>query len=171
MTVISTPTATVSDSTQQAGYGNQNYGFNGYGFSDPQNGDMFNAIHHISSQSAAEQAVLLSQLSMLNGQIVERGFDMLVAVEKVGAANQLATEKIGAATALAIEKTAAAAALTAANNHAEILREMLKCCCETRELIRAEADVTRALIRDNELASVRQELADAKLAALLAKKP
>lgn len=161
MTLVTTPTATVAEND----HGDKYHGYNG----DFQ-GSLFNAVHHLSSQSSAETVALIAQFGLLNSQVVERAFDAQVAVEKVGAANQLATEKIGAANQLAIEKIGAAAALQASTNHSEVLREMLKCCCEQKELIRAEADLTRALIRDNELARVRLELADAKLAAALAKK-
>lgn len=68
-------------------------------------------------------------------------------------------EKNVAATNLAIEKSAAAATLLATQNHAEALRQAAECCCELKELIRAENGQTRELIRDSETQRLRDALA------------
>lgn len=92
-----------------------------------------------------------------------------VAIERNGAANSLATEKTAAATALAIEKTAAASALEGHKNTATLAAQLAECCCEIKELVRAEACTTRELINSVEAGRIRDQLADAKQELLIAK--
>lgn len=77
-------------------------------------------------------------------------------VHTVGKANELATEKVGAANALAT-----------ATAELRLSKEILKEACETRELVREEAQKTRDLINANELQRVRDDLSSAN-ASLLA---
>lgn len=58
---------------------------------------------------------------------------------------------------LAVEKTAAATALAVASGELRLSKDILKEACETRELVRAEANATRELIRDGESQRLRDE--------------
>jgi hypothetical protein len=62
----------------------------------------------------------------------------------------------------------ASAQLFAAQNHAESLRELLKCCCETHKEIAAMEGKIISKMCDTENRQLRDELAAAKQAALLA---
>lgn len=115
-----------------------------------------------------------------------------IAVEKNGAANQLATEKTAAAiqlsSSLAFANTqnllisgfkdgrydaavnAAASALAGATNTANIQASLASCCCELREKISEDGQKTRDLINSidslknaTELAEVKMELALSKI--------
>lgn len=108
-------------------------------------------------------------------------FDSIVAIEKVGAANQLATEKVAAASILAVEKTSSANQLAnrldfantqnllisgfkdgrydAAVNTAALQASIAECCCEVKELIREDGGKTRELVAANEAARIRDDLA------------
>lgn len=96
-----------------------------------------------------------------------------VAIEKTAASTNLAIEKTAAATNLAIEKTAAAgmllavqnagaSALTAAQNHALALAQAAECCCEIKELVRADGEKTRDLVSSINAANLATQLVDAK---------
>lgn len=85
-----------------------------------------------------------------------------VAVEKTSAAAQLTIEKTASASQLAVEKLGSASQLFAAQNHAAALAQAAACCCEIKELVRAENGQTRDLINSVEANRVRAELADAK---------
>lgn len=69
---------------------------------------------------------------------------------------------------LAVEKTAAAGALATATAELRLSKEILKEACETRDLIRAEAQTTRDLINSNENQRLRDQIAaqNATLVAL-----
>lgn len=107
-----------------------------------------------------------------------------VAIEKTSAANQLATnvgsqavlnlvlqqsnaasvqaEKIAAANQLTTEKIGAAAALLAVQNQAAALAQAAECCCELKELIRADGEKTRDLVAGINAANLATQLVDAK---------
>lgn len=51
--------------------------------------------------------------------------------------------------------------LFAAQNQAKLSAELAECCCEVKELVRAEAGATRELIKDNETQRLRDALASA----------
>lgn len=72
-------------------------------------------------------------------------------------ANAVAIEKVAAAINLNIEKTAAASAL-----------KLSECCCEIKELIRAEGEKTRDLANAIERDRQSVLLADAKTELLIA---
>lgn len=55
-------------------------------------------------------------------------------------------------------KNAAAAALTAATNKAELSAQIAECCCELKQLITAEGVSTRALINQNTVDNLRDQL-------------
>ncbi len=109
-----------------------------------------------------------------NGVAIERnGRSAELATEKIGAANILEASRNAAAINLAIEKTsaasileasknAAAAQLFAAQNHAAALAQAAACCCELKELIRAEGGQTRDLINANTVQNLRDALAAAQ---------
>lgn len=112
-----------------------------------------------------------------------------IAVEKNGAANELATEKTAAATqlanSLAFSNTqnllisgfkdgrydaavnAAASALAAATNTAAIQASLAECCCEIKEKITSDGQITRDRIDEiNDLQqAVRLQVANAELIA------
>jgi hypothetical protein len=96
-----------------------------------------------------------------------------LAIEKTAAAAMLSAEKIGAASQLGVlvaasqaqllaTQNASAAALTAAQNHAAALAQAAACCCELKELIRAENGQTRDLINANTVQGLRDALAAAQ---------
>lgn len=120
------------------------------------------ATQTLSAQSGNETFGLSRQLGHIESNILnnlnQRIFDTNVNIEKTAAATQLA-----------IERTAAAAALAHCQNTAALQAAIAECCCEVKELIRAEADKTRETVRDIELHRTQTELADLKMAALLAK--
>lgn len=151
-----------------------------YGFND-----IFHAHH------------LTHGISEVRTDICKAARDTDVAIEKTGAANSLATEKIGAATAIAIEKIGAASLLaverTSNENHLAIVQssnenhlaiveskhatamtladmraDAAKCCCEIKELVRAEGCTTRELVNrlDSDNAKVALQNATAELLAL-----
>lgn len=120
------------------------------------------ATQTLSAQSGNETFGLSRQLGHIESNILnnlnQRIFDTNVNIEKTAAA-----------TNLAIERTAAAAALAHCQNAAALQAAIAACCCDVKELIRAEADKTRETVRDIELHRTQTELADLKMAALLAK--
>jgi len=107
---------------------------------------------------------------------VADGFHSLSSdVSNAAKSTELATEKTAAAINLAIEKTAAASALMAVQIEsrqalyaADSRAEAAKCCCEIKELVRAEACATRELISriDSDNAKVALQSATAELLAL-----
>lgn len=60
------------------------------------------------------------------------------------------------------QKNAAAAYLQAAQLSAQASKEAAECCCELKERIHAEGERTRDLINAQEVADLREKLADAK---------
>lgn len=89
------------------------------------------------------------------------------------AAIQLEAAKNAAASALAqctntasilldSTKNAAASALAASVNTAAILAAQEKCCCELKELVRADGDKTRDLVQSIDRERASRELVDAK---------
>lgn len=64
-------------------------------------------------------------------------------------------------TQLDAARNTAALQLTAAQNAAKLSAELADCCCEVKELVRAEAGTTRELIRDGETQRLRDALAAA----------
>lgn len=66
------------------------------------------------------------------------------------------------ATNLAIEKTAAAAQLSAVQNQAAALAQAAECCCELKELIRADGEKTRDLVSSIQASNLAVQLADTK---------
>lgn len=76
---------------------------------------------------------------------------------------QVAIERVGRSAELATEKTAAAAMLLAAQDTAALQAAIAACCCEQKELTRAEGEATRALIREQEAARLRDEVQLLKL--------
>lgn len=71
-------------------------------------------------------------------------------------------ERNVAATNLAIEKIAAASQLTAFQNTAQILAAQAECCCEIKELIRADGEKTRDLANQIQKENQAMLLVDAK---------
>lgn len=57
--------------------------------------------------------------------------------------------------------------LQAAQNASDIARQVAECCCEMKELVRAENGATRDLLATQEQARLRDALADAKQSMLL----
>lgn len=68
-------------------------------------------------------------------------------------------EKIAAAAALDAQKYAAAAILDSTKNAAAIAAQLAECCCELREKITADGDMTRSLINNNTIQELRDRLA------------
>ncbi len=64
----------------------------------------------------------------------------------------------------------AAIQLEACKNNSAVLAAIAECCCEQKELTRAEASATRELILSQNASSLATQLADAKLTIALAKK-
>lgn len=60
--------------------------------------------------------------------------------------------------------------LLAAQNHAALSAALAACCCEIKELVRAEVSQTRELVRDLDHQKTRDELSELKMQMLLAKK-
>ncbi len=105
-----------------------------------------------------------------------------IAVEKTGAATSLAIEKIGSAGILENQKNAFALALQAnlidsrrdnatgfaanalahATNTAAIQAAIAHCCCELKEAIHMDGNMTRALINSKDALDKAVELVDAK---------
>jgi hypothetical protein len=96
-----------------------------------------------------------------------------ISVERNGRSAELATEKTGAAGMLSAEKTASASILFAAQNAAAtalasavttaaIQAAIAACCCETKELVRAENGQTRDLINNLQDLNLAVQLADQK---------
>ncbi len=71
-------------------------------------------------------------------------------------------ERIHHQTLLNQEKIAAAAQLTAFQNQAALSKQLAECCCEQKELIRAQADETRSLVRQLDNDRTARELQDTK---------
>lgn len=98
-----------------------------------------------------------------------------VSIVESGAAAVLATETTAAATQIAIcnsnniaQQLAAAAAITACSNQAATLAAIAQCCCESKSLIIEKANQTNALILQQATDNLRDQLADAKMKALVA---
>lgn len=133
-----------------------------------------------------------------NAETIEAIGDNHVAIEKVGAADQIATEKTAAATQLALSLAssntnnllisgfkdgrydaavnAAAVALASATNTAAIQKNIDDCCCEmkaaiddTEDKILDDGQKTRDLINQLEDLHHAVELADLKIELALAK--
>jgi len=83
----------------------------------------------------------------------------LLAVEKTAAATLLAISVSNAATNLAIEKVAAAAELSAERNRNAITMQLAECCCELKELVRAEGGATREKMDTNRIRELELALA------------
>lgn len=112
----------------------------------------------LSEQTRQQNSEILSSLQHEAGALT-------VAIEKIGAATNLAIEKIGAAQILATEKTSAALALQASQNHQTLSAQMAECCCEIKEKIAADGQLTRDLI--NSIESDRLRTENAQLTARL----
>lgn len=109
--------------------------------------------------AAINEMFTLQALRNVTTDIHQTARDIEVNVEKSGRAAELATEKTAAATQLLAVQNAAAVALAQATNTAAILAAQAECCCELKELIRAENGATRDLINTNSMAALRDALA------------
>lgn len=158
--------------------------------------DIFHA-HHLTHgisevradlcKAAGDTHVAIEKIGAANALATEKiGASNLLATEKIGAASILAAEKIGAASLLAVERTASENRVTvertANANHlatveaehrtaltlADMRAEAAKCCCEIKELVRAENGATRELVNrlDSDNAKVALQNATAELLAL-----
>lgn len=164
-----TPAYTFNGSHQDShGGGWGNYGQN-FGISDKDQSNF--STHDLSRQVGALESGLLSA-------VYEKSFDVSVAVEKNGAAGQLATNVQGAAINLAVVtaakdglieagKNSHAALLLASQNNAASLAAMAECCCKILEKVAAEACATRELVRE-EASKTRDYLSTEKTADLRA---
>lgn len=120
----------------------------------------------------------------LDVAIERTGRSAELATEKIGAAGVLASEKHAAAiqlsTRLDFSNTqnllisgfkdgrydaavnTAAIQTSAAENACKIQTQLAECCCEIKELVRAEAGVTRELVRSIDADRLADKLSDAK---------
>lgn len=104
----------------------------------------------------------LQTLREITSDIHKNARDIEVNVEKSGRATELATEKTAAALGLQAATGFSAVALAHATNTAAIQMAIAECCCETKELIRAEAGATRDLINSIEKDRLTAALSAAK---------
>lgn len=127
------------------------------------------AIVHGTEEEQENFAALARQISDSNTQAVGNFKDALgVAYQIEGRTNLEAAKNFNAITvqnaanfaALQLDatKNAAASALAAAVNQAATLAAIAECCCETKELIRAENEETRNLINSNTIQHLRDVL-------------
>lgn len=98
--------------------------------------------------AAINEMFTLQALRNITTDIHQNARDIEVNVEKSGRANELATEKTAAATALAL-----------ATNTAAILAAQATCCCEIKELVRADGQATRDLINSLNTQNLQAQLA------------
>lgn len=128
---------------------------------DLMHGQRFEAEHL--RDSSHDNHVAIEKVGM-TGQITTEkiGAATALAVEKIGAASILAVEKIGSANQLQASQNFAALQLQASQNAAALAKDMAECCCEIKELIRAEGAATREQARSIEAARHAVELVDAK---------
>lgn len=111
--------------------------------------------------AAINEMFTLQTLRGVTTDIHQNARDIEVNVEKSGRATELAVEKTGAANQLAVALASREAALAAATNTAAILAAQAECCCEIKELIRAENTATRDLINANTVTALRDKVAAA----------
>lgn len=152
-------------------------------------------ISNVDTRVLQEGSVTRERLSHFETNVINNlnrsTYDTLLSVEKTAAAGQNATQRVGDSVLVAIERSRAEVALSgqinaakiellAAQNFArvELLASqnfsatqaaLAECCCELKELVKAEASAGRELARDIEARQVRDELQDAKLALALSK--
>lgn len=134
---------------------------------------------HVLEQGSATRQALCHAESNLVNNINKGNYDTTLAIDKNGSAGQIATQRVGDSVLVAIERSRAEITLSsqvigakqellAAQNAASIAAALAACCCELKELARAEGSASRELARDIEARQVRDELQDAKLKAALA---
>lgn len=123
---------------------------------------LFNGLFHKEAHDSEKARDIQRDVRFEAEHLRDAVHDNEVAIEKTAQATEIAVEKTGAAAILAVEKTAAAGQLFAAQNTADIRRDLAECCCEIKELVREEGTRTRELVNSLELSRVRDALADAK---------
>jgi hypothetical protein len=101
--------------------------------------------------NVASQNVLNLSLAQFNAASVQ--------AQANAAALNLLGEKLAAAALVDATKNAAAAMLFAAQNKADSDAKAEACCCATKELIREQGEMTRALINQNERERLQGEVA------------
>lgn len=72
------------------------------------------------------------------------------------------------ATELAVEKVGAANALATATGELRLMNAVLKECCDTRELIKTEGQLTRDLINQNTMQLLRDQLEQTRAQLIVA---
>lgn len=133
---------------------------NGHPVYDPH---LYNAIH-VTDVRVVEQGAHVRESVKQSESVLG------VAIEKIGAANLQNQERIRAELQLQASVNSAKQELLAAQNHASLLKEISDCCCKLEATILREACASRELAKEIEIRAVRDELADAKMQLLLAKK-
>lgn len=131
-----------------------------------------NPLYHEIASNAG-QLSLAEQLREVEKSVQLTGAANGAAIEKIGAASQLATEKTAAAISVQVEKIGAAntlatmlgfkdALIQACKDTADIRKDIADCCCETQKTILAEANKTRELILSLDASNKAAALVDAK---------
>jgi len=145
------PGVVVTDSNHKNdGYG---YGYGGYNQYD----------RGLSGKDAAfiNELATLETLRDLTSEVHQNAKSTDVAVERNGRSAELATEKTAAAVNVALVQGFKDSRYDAAVNTAAVQAAIAACCCEVKELVRAQAADTQLLIRTIESDRVRDQLATA----------
>lgn len=100
----------------------------------------------------------LESFRALTDTVNRNARDIEVNVEKSGRAGELATERSAAENRMFILQGQKEAALAAATNTAAILAAQAECCCEIKELVRADGQATRDLINSVNMQNLRDQL-------------
>lgn len=116
----------------------------------------------IEKNACEGQATTVAQSQQLQNLMIQQANLASVQAQTFFAATNLAIEKTAAAQVLEATKNAAASTLLAVQNHAAAMAAAAECCCELKELIRADGDKTRDLVTRYNADSLAIQLADAK---------
>lgn len=137
--------------------------------SSEKNDDNFSQLQKQVSDSATSTLVGFKDQLALTYQVEGRSL-----LEAAKNANALAvqSDKNWASLQFQAEKNASASVLLAQQLASDAARQAAECCCELKELIRADGDRTRALINGHEIDRLRDRAAKAEagLAAYFAAK-